>query len=344
MNSPGFRILSLDGGGVRGAFTAAFLAQVERKLGKPVGEYFDLIAGTSTGGIIATALALGEPAAAVEAMYEKHAEAIFSRPSERALPLWARLLGPFIRKRMRGVDEAWLLGTKYEPHHLRRALTEVLGDRTLEQAKRRLLVPAVDLARGQTVVFKTPHLPGLDRDRHFRAVDVVMATTAAPTYFPHAVIGSGSAYCDGGLWANNPSVVAIAEACRISEACARPGVDSPFSPSEIKLLSIGTGESSYFVQPPGDSAGMLFWGTRVIDVMGTSQSQGIGFLCQYLLSDDRYRRVDFQMPDGGWRLDAVEMLAALIHRGREEAERQFESLKPAFFGAGATSLTAFPRP
>ncbi|MCK6458210.1 MAG: hypothetical protein L6Q92_16980, partial [Phycisphaerae bacterium] len=115
---------------------------------------------------------------------------------------------------------------------------------------------------------------GMTRDRHFRIVDVLMATTAAPTYFPHSCISPGSAYCDGGLWANNPSAVAIAEASRISMECKRPEIDPVFGPTDVWMLSLGTGSTPYDVAPPGDERdGLLFWGTRAYDVMAASQSQ-----------------------------------------------------------------------
>ncbi len=340
MSSASFRVLSLDGGGIRGAFGAAFLAELERRLGRPVAACFDLLAGTSTGGVIATALALGEPAARIESFYLERGPEIFTRPKV-STPLWARIVAQALRQHLGGVDADWLCACKYGSEALRRALTEVFGTRTLESARRRLVVPAVDLARGQTVVFKTPHLPGLERDREFRAVDVILATTAAPTYFSHAVIGPGSAYCDGGLWANNPAVVAYAEACRIATLCKRPGIDPVFGPADVSMLSVGTGQHPYFVTPPGSRSGLNYWGPRLLEVMGAAQSQGVGFQAKYLLGDDRYTRVDFAIQDRSWRLDAAEVVDRLVHLGREAAIAQMEGLAPRFFQRDAPTYTAF---
>ena len=339
-----FRILSIDGGGIRGAFAASFLASIERKIGRPICDYFDLIAGTSTGAIIAMALALGEPSSRVQTLYEQHGPGIFTRPNRR-VPWSIRAFATVARSRVPGLDAAWLIGTKYSAAPLASVLRAFFADRTLEDAKRRLLVPAIDLTKGQPVVFKTPHLPGLDRDRHFRAADVVLATTAAPSYFPHATILPGSSYCDGGLWANNPSVLAIAEACQIQQQCRRPDVDPSFGINDIALLSIGTGTDPYFLDAPADEAdGLLFWALRLLDVSGISQSQGMTSIAQYLLGGGRHLRIDFTIPKSGWRLDAIEALERLIHLGREEAEKRFTDLRPLFLQAPALPFTAFPRP
>jgi uncharacterized protein len=264
-----FKILSLDGGGIRGAFIAAFLADIEERLGCRIAEYFDLLAGTSTGAIIAAALALQEPASRIEAFYRERGPKIFTRRAslplrgvvERAKAVCIeRILTPY------GLDYDLLRQSKYAGAELKSALDEVFADRKIGDAKARLVIPAVDLTRGQTVVFKTPHLPNMFRDRHYRVADVLMATTAAPTYFPHAVIGEGSAFVDGGTWANNPSMVAIAEALKIRDASNRPGVDFPIEQESIFLLSVGTGKATYFAKPPENGAGISWWVSRLFNI------------------------------------------------------------------------------
>jgi patatin-like phospholipase/acyl hydrolase len=127
-----FRILSLDGGGIRGAFTAGFLAGVEERIGHPVGRHFDLIAGTSTGGIIAAALAFGEPAERIEQFYLNHGPLIFSRPWEKPTHFLKRPLRWAFRLYPRAVDKAlynrfsvdwhWLRNSKYRAEELKTAL------------------------------------------------------------------------------------------------------------------------------------------------------------------------------------------------------------------------------
>src|SRR5262249_20065885 len=163
-----FKILCLDGGGVRGAFSAAFLAAIERQVQRPLGEFFDLIAGTSTGAIIAALLARGTEARVAAELYLRLAKDVFQRPKTsrgaRVINVALRLAGVRVPW-LRGLDGQWLLQPKYSADSLRCALEETLGDQTLGDLRRRLLIPAVDLTRGQTVVFKTPHSPRLFRDR-----------------------------------------------------------------------------------------------------------------------------------------------------------------------------------
>src|SRR5580704_5930320 len=126
--APTYKILSLDGGGIRGVFPAAFLAKLEEHLDHPVGSYFDLIAGTSTGGIIAIGLGLGLSAKDVLQLYEDHGPAIFDQ-QHGALSNW-------LRKRWRG-GRHWF-ATKYEATELRSALYDILGERRLGESKTRL--------------------------------------------------------------------------------------------------------------------------------------------------------------------------------------------------------------
>jgi len=343
---PQFRILSLDGGGIRGAFTAACLAEIEKRLPRPVVDYFDLIAGTSTGGIIAVGLALGVPAERIEQFYHEYGGQIFRRRPPRRLSLWKRpFLGPLLwladrRLRRFGLDWDQLVQSKYQAEKLKDALTEVFGERRLGEAQCRLVIPSIDLARGQTTVFKTSHLDELIYDLNLRAVDVVLATTCAPTYFPHATIKQGSAYADGGLWANNPSMVAYVEAMRIRERACRPGIDPTFGASDIGLLSIGTGTSNYSVLPPENGAGLAWWAPRLIDVISISQAQGIDFQTRHVLRE-RYRRVDFRLPDNSWSLDALAFLPRLIHFGHEAAKENLTQLKPLFFSKTAPRFVPF---
>jgi patatin-like phospholipase/acyl hydrolase len=327
-----FRILSLDGGGIRGAFIAGFLADLEHRLNCRMADHFDLIAGTSTGAIIAVALGLHEPAEKIERFYRDRGPKIFRRRQPLPLTRWQRMKKYFVERHVKGygLDYDQLQQSKYEAKELRVALEEVFANRTMEEAKTRLVIPAVDLTRGQTIVFKTPHLPDLFRDRHYRVVDVLMATTAAPTFFPHAVIDEGSAYVDGGLWANNPSMVAIAEALRIREKAGRDGTDHPIDLESIHMLSVGTGKASFFAKPPIGGAGAMWWAPHLFNISSVAQSQGINFQAQYILGD-RLRRIDYDLPDGRWSLDSIETLAEMAKIGHERSTEKLASLRPIFF-------------
>jgi len=339
-----FKILSLDGGGVRGVFAAAFLAEIERKVRRPIGEYFDLIAGTSTGAIVAAQLARGNTASSAEELYLRLARDVFHRSkaclSARVVNFALRLASLRLSW-LRGLDGAWLLRPKYSADSLRQALHEAFGAATLGELRRRLLIPAVDLIRGQTIVFKTPHSPRFFRDRDVRVVDALLATAAAPTYFPPAIIRTGSAYCDGGLWANHPGMVAYAEVLSLNRELALLSGQSTCETSEISMLSIGTGARPYSTLLEPNTAGIAQWIPFLFDVTSSSQSQGTHFQLQYLLRD-RYQRVDFVVPDESWRLDEWRVAPQLAHLGREEAIRRMDELVPRFFRVPAPNFAPTP--
>lgn len=337
-----FRILSLDGGGILGAFSAAFLAELEKRLDGPIASHFDLIAGTSTGGIIAAALAAGEPASKIVDFYKERGPKIFTRPRPGLLKRLFAVVPNLALKKI-GMDYHSLRNPKYETHELAAAVKEVFGDRKIGDVRlSRLLMPTVDMIPGQTVVFKTPHLPGMVRDRHYPIAETILATTAAPTYFHPATVAGKGAYADGGVWANNPSMVAVAEAVRIAEVCRRPGVDRPFSLNDVHCLSIGTGTYQYFANP-SRGTGIAWWmsGTRIFTVMMASQSQGTHFQMRYILGD-RYKRVDFGVPDAAWTLDNASVLDELVHLGERKAVEEYVAVKERFLTGPALPYEPFP--
>jgi patatin-like phospholipase/acyl hydrolase len=120
-----YRVLSIDGGGIRGVFPAAFLAQLQKHLEHPIGRYFDLIAGTSTGGIIAIGLGLGIPISEILQLYELKGPRIFDQHRGHVVN--------WLRQRVRSAKR--LMGAKYASHELRSALEEVLKERRLARAR-----------------------------------------------------------------------------------------------------------------------------------------------------------------------------------------------------------------
>ena len=333
MNGPkpkSFRILSLDGGGIRGAFTAAYLAEIERQLGSPIADHFDLLAGTSTGAIIAAGLAFRQPAEKIERFYRECGPAIFRRRPP-VVKGWKKLVAGLIDAilRPRGLDYDGLAQSKYESKELKVGLMGVFGEKTLGESGTRLVIPSVDLTRGQTVVFKTPHMPTLFRDRSLRVVDVLLSTTAAPTYFPHSVIFPGSAYIDGGVWANNPSMVAYAETLKLCQTCKETD-DFAFDQSAVSVLSVGTGRPTYALDPPAAGGGLIWWAPHLFDVTSLSQSQGVDFQMRYVLGG-RYRRIDYDIPEKGWALDRADLVDRLVHIGKHKAADTFLELRSKFF-------------
>ena len=218
-----FRILSIDGGGIRGIFPSGVLAEFEARYlgGGAIGPYFDLIVGSSTGGIIAIGLGARLSAADILRLYRDDGRDIF--PSSGNPIEWLK------RKRR------WLM-RKYDRDKLEERLRTILGAKTLGDSFSRLCIPSCDGTHGDIWVFKTPHHPDFRKDRDTSLVEVALATSAAPTYFKPLEQG-GYRLLDGGVWANNPIMVGLTEALS-SFAVPR---------ERIRILSIGCGARSYEV-------------------------------------------------------------------------------------------------
>ena len=186
-----FQILALSGGGFRGLYTAKILADIEDQIGAPIASKFDLIAGTSIGGILALAVALEIPAQKMVDLFEKHGEDIF-KP----------------RFNFFGT-----LRSAYSPEPLKRLLQDesLFGQQPLGECKHPVIVPAINYSRGEPQLFKTPHHLDFIRDHKFALVDVALATSAAPMYFPRHTFNNNQ-YVDGGLYANAPGQLAVHEA------------------------------------------------------------------------------------------------------------------------------------
>ena len=213
-----FRILAIDGGGMKGVFACSYLHALEEHFSKKLVTHFDMIAGTSTGGIIALGIAAGKTAGQLGSFYREHGPDIFPDPRSLRLP---------IVKQLKALLDNWTRLNKgywYQAEPLRKALASVLADECgtpllMNSAATRLIIPAVNAQSAFPRVFKAhrgePQVKHLDRDMDIPMIDVALATAAAPWYLPIAKVseaGMPFTYIDGGLWANNPAVVAITEA------------------------------------------------------------------------------------------------------------------------------------
>src|SRR6056297_1184525 len=323
-----FRILALAGGGLRGAFAIGVLAELEKRLDAPLADYFDLIAGTSTGSITASALCCGMSAADVEAFYNKHTKQIFHAREPFVPPRRYRWIYPTVRTLLRrrfGLNLDHFFQSRYCPFHLTASMEDGFGDQRMRDADRcRLIVPTVNLTDGVTAVFRTPHLPIHGSEYDYRIADIIVAAAAAPTYFPHKTLPDGKDYADGGLWAIDPGVVALSEAARV-RAVNRPSDEEASDLSEIEMLSIGTGQSTYSLAPPGADAGMLFWSRHVAEVMSITQVQGTQLPLKIVLGN-RYHHLNFLLTDSSWTLDNMAAMGPLFAEGHRVGREVFERL------------------
>ena len=205
-----FKILSIDGGGIKGLYSARILEHFEKKFNCSISDYFDLLCGTSTGGLIALAASLKIPMSEICTFYEKEGPVIFPEyPKNR----WLSRL--FKKKITQGDINQILKGGKFSDIPLKTSLQKVFGDRKIGESQNYLCIPSYTITEARPWVFKKD-FGELDRDDKAYYVDVALATSAAPTFFPMAEIAyyDNKQFIDGGVWANNPTLIGLIEALR----------------------------------------------------------------------------------------------------------------------------------
>jgi len=292
-NRPPFRVLSLDGGGMRGLYTVALLDKLALLFTRKgdgtaldIGAGFDLITGTSTGGIIACALAAGVPTQTIIDLYKEDGPKIFRDP----VPMGS------YKKLAWGYKHRGSAGNDNQP--LKEALSRIFGDQTLAELYQdrgiALCIPSVTMSTHQSRVFKTPHLPHYQMDNNLRVADACLATSAAPLVLPLAVVddpdtpGHHKVFADGGLWANNPVLIGMIEALELAA-----------SEQAIEIFSLST-----CAPPSGNDIGKdeANWGLQnwsvglgALETALDAQSSGYNFmatkLAQHLNRDCRVIRL-----------------------------------------------------
>ncbi|WP_160069113.1 CBASS cGAMP-activated phospholipase [Sphingobacterium bovisgrunnientis] len=271
-----FKILSIDGGGIRGLIPAKLLAELEAELQKEepekkLYEHFDLICGTSTGAILAIGISLGIPAKFLAKFYEENAELIFPRFVFKFIPQKSRAL----------------LNAIYSNKKLLKKLREVFAeanggeDPLINDLKTKVCVPAFNGNDGVINVFKTKHHLEYRRDYKVPAYHVAMSSASAPVYFPpHSFSfknehgeGTNINMIDGGIFANNPALIGVFE--------ATDKLDIPIG--DISVLSLGTGQGKQIIKRswrPKNVFDWLFPNPKLVDLVLDTQAQ---ITEQYLL-------------------------------------------------------------
>lgn len=224
-----FKILAIDGGGIKGLYSSTILEHLEQKFDCVLSDYFDLLCGTSTGGIIALAASLKIPMSEVSKFYIDEGPKIFPEYKKNRL-----LSALFFRKINMGDYKQILNGGKFSDVPLRSALQRVFENRTIAESNNYLCIPSYTITEARPWVFKKNH-HDLDRDNIALYVDVALATSAAPTFFPLAEISyyNHKQYIDGGVWANNPTLTGLIEALHYFV-----GKDKEFD--SIRILSVSS--------------------------------------------------------------------------------------------------------
>ena len=218
-SSDTFKVLSIDGGGIKGLYSARILEHFENRFNCHIADYFDLICGTSTGGLIALGLTLDIPVGQISNLYSMRGKQIFPQ-----------------RNSFLSSIKQFFLRSKYDNSELRKALEEMFGDRIISDSRCLLCIPAFSLTDGRPFIFKYDHSEGnLCRDNKTKYVDIALATSAAPAYLPIITIDTydRKQFIDGGVYANNPTLIGVIEALRYF-------VGSGKKFQKLMVLSIGS--------------------------------------------------------------------------------------------------------
>lgn len=267
-----YRIISIDGGGIRGLISTILLQRILKEPGlENILQDTDLLAGTSTGGLLALGIAKGLSLERIRSVYEIEGPKIFDDS-------WLdniRDLG-----KLRGAD--------YSIQPLRKELTNLLGETNLGQLRKKVLITAFDLDNGEGEARNwKPKLfhnfAGPGNDRAELAVNVGLYTSAAPTFFP-----SVDGYIDGGVYANNPAMCALAQS-----------LDKRYSPTpaidEIVIFSLGTGKTLEYISGNTVDWGYAQWVKPLLDLMFDGVAGIADFQCRQLLHE-RYHRLSPVLP------------------------------------------------
>jgi patatin-like phospholipase/acyl hydrolase len=264
-----FRILSIDGGGIRGILPLAILARLEKTIasGDSIASRFDMVVGTSTGGIIALGLGAGKRVGDILELYMERGNEVFPDNcwlTKRALSAWHILFNRCDHKR------------------LGQLIDEVLGDRALWQSRIRLCIPSAETRYFEPFIAKTPHHPDYKIDWTRAMAHVARATSAAPTFFKPVEGNDGYEFVDGGIWANNPIMVGVADAL----ACF------DIRREQIRVLSLGCVQNEFQMGwARRHLGGIWFWRSIMMESMHI-QSQNVIGQARLIVGGDRVLRLD----------------------------------------------------
>lgn len=306
-----FKILSIDGGGIRGILPCSVLKFIEDQTKYPISSLFNLIAGTSTGGIIAMGLSIQKngpvfTAADMLNLYIKHGEKIFS-DRDTALFNW--------------INKA-LLSKPYNSEHLESILETYFNETRLKDCFPDLLITTYEIEKGLPFIFSS-RLAKQSSGEDFPLKEISRSTTAAPTYFKPSTItdqnGEEYVFVDGGVFANNPSILAYAEAKELWNNSKKQPTSYPIKSGTVKsftpviestnddlpfyMLSLGTGQApNTLLKSQIEGKRSWRWIKPLLkDVFMRGATENTNFVMQHLLppfknGTSRYVRINFPIP------------------------------------------------
>lgn len=314
------RILSLSGGGIRGIYQISYLKKLF-ELGRPnedesnsCSQYFDFISGTSTGAIIAMAIALDIDLQKVYDFYITKGKSIFTKRYV--------MLNGFIKKSL------------YNEGKLKNALVEVFQDKKLGEARTPIIITSSQVGQAKIKIFKSYS----NEDKNIKVVDVLMSSTAAPTYFPSHTIPSGQiSYFDGGLWSNSPGNIALVTALK----------ELNFTLEDIHFLQIGT--SSY--KPLNTRSAFnrmrlysILTPKKIIDLFFSTQEDYDRHLVEQMIKPELYVKIDSEISE---KIDLDDYNKAILHLpqlAESKALSSIEKVRKLFFDIEDFSNALYQNP
>ncbi|AST91868.1 CBASS cGAMP-activated phospholipase [Sutcliffiella cohnii] len=297
------KMLSIDGGGIRGVFAIAILQEIENKYKKPIYELFDCFAGTSTGSIIAASITCKISMDKLMASYKKYGKKIFVKQAK---------VGFF--------------KSIYSDRYLRRFFQKAFGDLSLSDIQKPLLIPAVDITHGKPFVHRSNFGFQEETDNSVQLWDAVLSSCSAPVYFPPNNINNRYLSIDGGLWANNPSLVCMTEALHHFQQ----------NINEINILSLGTGQQKIdFSISENIDWGIKQWlpfqlpslkiTPKLLDLALHLSSESVSYHCQLLLGS-QYLRLNAELGEE-MPFDDIEFIEQLIALGKEVYSKEVQIIQ-----------------
>ncbi|RYG53259.1 MAG: patatin [Chitinophagaceae bacterium] len=310
MTTPKFKVLSIDGGGIRGIIPCIILKYIEENTGSPISSLFNLIAGTSTGGIISVGLTKHE------ANYQN------SFSAEQMLELYVKFGKDIFSNRPKDLlswVSAKLFAKPYDAADMEALLNRYFGEARLKDALSNVLVTTYDIEKGKPFYFSS-RLAANDPKENFKLKEIARSTSAAPTYFKPNLLKydkeTDLAFVDGGVFANNPSILAYSEAKELwkqalvaNPALAEPdrGFDAVVTADDndlpFYLLSLGTGFTSNAIKGEDvkNYRNKDWFEPLMTNVFMRSVAESTHYTMQHLLppyknGTRRYQRLDFQIP------------------------------------------------
>jgi uncharacterized protein len=296
------KLLCIDGGGIRGIFSIAILQALEEEVGHPVGKLFDVVAGTSTGAIIAASVSLNKNMKEVHESYKLYGEKIFKRQAK-----------------------VGLFKSVYSDRSLRHLLKKAFADLALKDIHKPLLIPAVDITHGNPFIHRSNYGHPECEDLSIKLWDAVLSSCSAPVYFPPNKIGDKYLSIDGGLWANNPSLVGLTEAIHFFQE----------NMGDIKILSLGTGLQNIDFSNDKEK----YWGInqwlpfnfpslkvtpKLLDLALHLSSESVSYHCQLLLKN-QYLRINEELGEEV-PFDEVRYMDVLSELGRKVFYKQKDEI------------------